>query len=74
MRVVIECKVLRDSDRQSLAGTIERGIEQTFGCVAQCRATQGHLVLFDRREKKGPGRAKDRDERRREAGSVVWLM
>ena len=74
-RFVIECKVLRDSDRKSLDGTIERGVEQTFGYMAQCGATQGHLVLFDRREKKGPGGAADRDERRRETGSVVvWLL
>ena len=74
-RIVIECKVLRDSDRKSLDGTIERGVEQTFGYMAQCRATQGHLVLFDRRESKGLGRAADRDERQGEAGSVsVWLL
>ena len=74
-RFVIECKVLRDSDRKSLEGTIERGVEQTFGYMAQCRATQGHLLLFDRRESKGRGGAADRDERQGEAGSVsVWVL
>ena len=77
-RFVIECKVLRDSDRKSLEGTIERGVEQTFGYMAQCGAAQGHLLLFDQRESKGPGRSggeADRDERQREAGSVtVWLL
>ena len=74
-RFVIECKVLRDSDRKSLEGTIERGVEQTFGYMAQCGATQGHLVLFDQRENKGRARAVDREEQQREAGSVaVWLL
>ena len=49
-RVVIECKVLRGSDRKSLAGTIERGVEQTLGYMKNCQATEGHLVLFDRRD------------------------
>ncbi len=49
-RIVIECKVLRSSDRKSLEGTIERGVEQTLGYMKTCRATEGHLVLFDRRE------------------------
>ena len=74
-RFVIECKVLRDSDRKSLEGTIERGVEQTFGYMAQCGAAQGHLVLFDRRESKGRGGAADRDERQGEAGRVsVWVL
>ena len=73
-RFVIECKVLRDSDRKSLAGTIERGVEQTFGYMAKCRARQGHLVVFDQRADKRPGTA-DREERQREAGNVaVWLL
>ena len=49
-RFVIECKVLRDSDHRSLAGTIERGVEQTLGYMAKCSAEEGHLVVFDRRE------------------------
>ena len=74
-RFVIECKVLRDSYRKSLEGTIQRGVEQTFGYMAQCRAAQGHLVLFDRRGSKGRGGAADRDERQGEAGSVsVWVL
>ena len=74
-RIVIECKVLRDSDRKSLAGTIERGVEQTFGYMAKCRAEEGHLVVFDLRENKPAGGAVGRDERRVEAGGVVvWLL
>ena len=49
-RFVIECKVLRDSDRRSLEATIERGMEQTIGYMAKCNAEEGHLVVFDRRE------------------------
>ena len=48
-RFVIECKVLRDSDRQSLEGTIDRGVEQTLSYMAKCRAEEGHLVVVDRR-------------------------
>ena len=49
-RFVIECKVLRDSGRQSLEGTIERGVEQTLGYMQKCGAEEGHLVVFDRRD------------------------
>ena len=49
-RIVIECKVLRSSDRKSLEGTVERGVEQTLGYMKKCRAAEGHLVLFDRRD------------------------
>ena len=74
-RIVIECKVLRESDRKSLASTIERGVGQTFGYMAMCGAEDGHLVVFDRRENKAAGGAVDRSERQREAGRVsVWLL
>ena len=48
-RFVVECKVLRDSDRKSLAGTVERGVEQTLGYMEKCGAREGHLVVIDRR-------------------------
>ena len=74
-RIVIECKVLRESDRKSLAGTIERGVEQTSGYMAKCRAEEGHLVVFDRRKDSQPGGTVNRSERRVEAGSIVaWLL
>ena len=72
-RFVIECKVLRSSDRRSLAGTIERGVEQTLGYMAKCRAEEGHLVLFDRRddaEKRTPGR----DEAHSTSQITVWAL
>ena len=48
-RFVIECKVLRDSDRKSLEDTTRRGVEQTLGYMEKCRAEEGHLVVIDRR-------------------------
>ena len=76
-RFVIECKVLRDSDRKSLEGTIERGVEQTFGYMTKCRAKEGHLVVFDRRASANkPARQEtEPEERQRDAGSVaLWLL
>ena len=60
-RFVVECKVLRDSDRKSLAWTIERGVEQTLGYMAKCGAEEGHLVVIDRRA--------GAEERRRSEGT-----
>ena len=71
-RFVIECKVLRDSDRRSLDATIERGLEQTLGYMEKCDAEEGHLVVFDRREpsageREGPApRMKEPSDRERE--------
>ena len=57
-RFVVECKVLRDSDRKSLERTVERGVEQTLGYMAKCGADEGHLVVIDRRaEKRRSGKA-----------------
>ena len=87
-RFVVECKVLRDSDRKSLAWTIERGVEQTLGYMAKCGAEEGHLVVIDRRagaderrrsdateEHGGEGGAADGSGRRQdERGVVVWTL
>ena len=48
-RFVVECKVLRDSDRKSLEWTVEEGMEQTLGYMKKCGAEEGHLVVIDRR-------------------------
>ena len=84
-RFVVECKVLRDSDRRSLAGTVERGVRQTLGYMNKCKAGEGHLVVIDRRSeerRRGDG-AKDRrdggDEvdaggQRDGSGVVVWTL
>ena len=63
-RFVVECKVLRDSDRKSLAGTVERGVEQTLSYMAKCGAEEGHLVVFDRRAgAEGRGRSEGAEDR-----------
>ena len=84
-RFVVECKVLRDSDHRSLAGTVERGVRQTLGYMNKCKADEGHLVVIDRRSeerRRGDG-AKDRrdggDEvdaggQRDGSGVVVWTL
>ena len=83
-RIVVECKVLRDSDRKNLAGTIERGVEQTLGYMAKCGAEKGHLVVIDRRseerrhaeEHRGDDGGADGSEERRRDGRnvVVWTL
>ena len=61
-RFVVECKVLRDTDRKSLAWTVEKGVKQTLEYMAQCGAKEGHLVVMDRRtgDRRGGGGAEDR--------------
>ena len=72
-RIVIECKVLRSSDRKSLEGTIERGMEQTLGYMEKCRAAEGHLVLFDRRDE-APGQAPDQSAAQNDGQVTVWTL
>ena len=69
-RFVVECKVLRDSDRKGLAWTVERGVEQTLGYMAKCGAEEGHLVVIDRRseERRRSEGAEDRQGNDGEAG------
>ena len=88
-RFVVECKVLRDTDRKSLARTVECGVKQTLGYMEQCGAEEGHLVVMDRRSEKrrrgnrktgGNGRRPEggqaRSEERRQDGRevVVWTL
>ena len=87
-RFVVECKVLRDTDRKSLAGTVERGVEQTLGYMAKCGADEGHLVVIDRRagaeerghsegaeEHRDGGGGADGSGRRQDGrGVVVWTL
>ena len=70
-RFVVECKVLRDSDRNSLAGTIDRGVEQTLGYMAKCKAEEGHLVVIDRR---GGGETAAGEGRPHAHGVFVWTL
>ena len=87
-RFVVECKVLRDSDRKSLAGVIERGVEQTLGYMEKCGAEEGHLVVIDRRtgaeerprsegvedRRGGDGEADGSGRRQDGRGVVVWTL
>ena len=87
-RFVVECKVLRDSDRKSLAWTVEKGVKQTLGYMKQCGAEEGHLVVIDRRSgaeerrrsegmedrRGGEGEADGGGRRRDERGVVVWTL
>ncbi|KAK3604920.1 hypothetical protein CHS0354_000583 [Potamilus streckersoni] len=49
-RIVIEVKVKREKD--SLQATIKKGLEQTRAYMDRCKATHGHLVVFDPNPKK----------------------
>ena len=75
-RFVIECKVLRDTDRKSLEGTIERGVEQTLGYMERCKAEEGHLVLIDRRGSGSDGRAEAEVSKPRDGGRgvTIWRL
>ena len=85
-RFVVECKVLRDTDRKSLAGTVGEGVKQTLGYMKQCGAKEGHLVVMDRRSGKrrggdgaeerrdGDGEADGSGRRRDGRGVVVWML
>ena len=78
-RFVVECKVLRDSDRKSLAGMVERGVEQTLDYMAKCGAEEGHLVVIDRRagaedRRGGEDGAGESGRRQDGRGVVVWTL
>ena len=83
-RFVVECKVLRDSDRKSLESTVERGVEQTLGYMEKCGAEEGHLVVLDRRtgaeeRRHGEGESRrDGDDGAEGSGPrrgvVVWTL
>ena len=82
-RFVVECKVLRDSDRKSLAWTVEKGVKQTLGYMKQCGAKEGHLVVMDRRSgerrggearRRGDGEAGESGRRQDGRGVVVWML
>ena len=83
-RFVVECKVLRDSDRKSLAGTVEKGVKQTLEYMEKCGAAEGHLVVIDRRsaakerragEDEGGGGPEGSVEPRHDPrGVAVWML
>ena len=85
-RFVVECKVLRDTDRKSLARTVECGVKQTLGYMAQCGAEEGHLVVMDRRSEErrggegaeehrgGDGEAGGSERRQEGRRVIVWAL
>ena len=73
-RFVIECKVLRDSDRKSLEWTVEQGVKQTLGYMTQCDAAEGHLVLMDRRSEGRRGGEADGNDRQGAHDVTVWML
>ena len=66
-RFVVECKVLRDTDRKSLASVVECGVKQTLGYMEQCGAEEGHLVVMDRRSEE---RRRSEEQRRGEGAEA----
>ena len=81
-RFVVECKVLRDSDRKSLEWTVEEGVKQTLEYMEKCGAKEGHLVVIDRRSAakepragEGGGGAEGSVEPRQDArGVAIWML
>ena len=75
-RFVVECKVLRDSDRKSLAWTVEKGVKQTLDYMEKCGAKEGHLVVIDRRTGAKERRRSEAEAegRGRRQGVVVWIL
>ena len=73
-RFVIECKVLRDSDKKSLASTVEKGVEQTLGYMEKCGANEGHLVVMDRRSEKRRQGDDAKAQQDDDGGVRVWLL
>ena len=69
-RFVVECKVLRDSDRKSLAWTVEKGVQQTLGYMKRCDAKEGHLVVLDRRNEERR-LSEDAEDRRHREGETI---
>ena len=66
-KFVVECKMLRGS----LEATIAAGLEQVAGYMDRCAAETGHLVIFDRDEKKPWS---EKVFRRSESNVEIWGM
>ena len=71
-RFVVECKVVRGS----LERTVREGVEQTAGYVDRCAAEAGHLVVFDRGERRSWEEKVFRRRETSEGGAAidVWGM
>ena len=73
-KYVVECKVRHE--RRGLERTVAEGVEQTAAYMDRCNAEAGHLVIFDRDEKRSWNEKMFRECRIAESGSeiAVWGM
>ena len=69
-RIVIECKVLKGT----LERTLEQGLPQTADYMDRCGADGGHLVIFDRSEKRWKEKIFRRSEEFDGTPVAVWGM
>ncbi len=70
-RVVIECKLRRNG----LERTVREGLEQTGAYMERCGSNEGHLVIFDRSEKRTwDDKIFKREESAGERHVTVWGM
>ncbi len=74
-RIVIECKVVYEAQRKSVAGIIEDGLAQTAAYMERSGTETGHLVVFDRRrERSWDEKVFRREEAHGRRQVVVWGM
>ncbi len=74
-KFVVECKVFHEGKRQSLEGTIGKGLEQTLRYMDRCGSEVGHLIVFDRTEgKRWQEKVFRRAVRRDGRTVIVWGM
>ena len=72
-RAVIELKLARRYDPQKIV--LGEGLRQTYGYMDRCGADEGHLVIFDRNEKKSWDEKIYREEKSYKGEIIkVWGM
>ena len=73
-KYVVECKVRHA--RRGLERTVAEGVEQTVAYMDRCGAEAGHLVVFDRDERRSWDEKVFQRRRRAESGAeiAVWGM
>ena len=73
-KYVVECKVRHE--HRGLERTVAEGVEQTAAYMDRCGAEAGHLVVFDRNERRSWDDKVFRDKHAAESGGeiAVWGM
>ena len=72
-RAVIELKLAREYDAKQ--AVLKEGLEQTYRYMDRCGADEGHLVIFDRYEKKSWDEKIYQDEKSYQGTKIkVWGM